>query len=136
LRGKHFVIGKRMSSTIGPQSRLVLVASIVALTGCAASTTVDVAATTPWVFQSAQHNGQQVAQCIIKNIDERYGTMDARLLPSSRPDLVEIRVREPHAGVASMIEIEPTEKGSAITIRIATDFINRDPIAQGFARGC
>jgi hypothetical protein len=122
-----------MNSTI---ARLVLVSIVAAFAGCAASRTVDVAATSPWVFHSEQSDGQSVARCIMKNIDERYGHMDARLETDSRPGLVEIRVRQADVGVAGMVEIEPAEKGSTITVRISNDYLNRDPIAKAFASGC
>ena len=123
-----------MNPIITWTSRLFLAFSLAAVAGCA-STTVNVGGTTPIIVQSAQ-NGMLAAQCIMKNIDEQYGTMDAKLQSNSRPNMVEIRVRSAAAGVAAIVEIEPTEKGSTITTRISNHYPFKDALARGFTSGC
>lgn len=87
------------------------------------------------IVQSAQ-NGPLAARCILKNIDEQYGTMDAKIQSNARPNMVEIRVRSAAAGVAAIVEIEPTEKGSKITTRISNHYPFKDALVRGFTSGC
>lgn len=114
-------------------STLTILGSLL-LSGCA-STTADVTNTSPKVFKSSLKPEDSV-KCIIKNIDSNYGNMDPRIEESSRPDVTTIRVRRHDVGIAALIDVEPTDSGSNITVRISNHFPLKGTLANIFSKNC
>ena len=113
---------------------------LITLAGCAVipgtqSTYLDIKKTKPRVYSSTLESST-AAKCVIKNIDERLGFIVASLNPEGpRPNVLEVRGRS-EVGFAAIIEIEPVDAGSTITVWISNHYPAKRGITKRITEGC
>lgn len=117
----------------------VIIASLFATSGCTVipgteSSVSDTRNTSPLTFAGSL-SAPLAAKCIMKNIDERYGSMTSSLQEGTRSHALELRVRSA-VGVAAIIEIEPAEGGSLMTAWISSHYLAKRTLLNTFTNGC
>jgi len=115
-------------------------ASLALLTGCMStpsfmqSNVVDVRSTDS-IVKTSSKDIQTAARCIVKNIEDRIGSMMPMLQEQTDPSSLEVRVRS-EAGVAAIVEIAATSSGSTLNVRISNNYPFKQSVADIFTRDC
>jgi len=104
------------------------------IVGCS-STVLDVKNTEPMITKS-QNTSKVATDCIIDNIDNKYGKFFPILQEGKEKGSYTIRVRSYDAGNAAIIEIVPSQNGSIITTRISNNFLFKESLKNVFVGGC
>lgn len=113
---------------------LTIIISFLVLSGCA-STVADIKSTTPMIHKSTQVP-KAAANCVVRNIDDKYGKFLPILQNGENKDNYVIRVRSDEAGNAAIIEIEPIPTGSLITTQISNHYPFKETLMNAFTDGC
>ncbi|MDB5822214.1 MAG: hypothetical protein JWR21_918 [Herminiimonas sp.] len=109
------------------------------LTSCAVipgteSNLADTRKTEPIVFESSQA-ALPAAKCVMKTVDDNFATMTPFLTDGPAPNTYEVRIRSA-AGVASVMDFEPSGAGSKVTARISNHYPFRQSFLTKMTGGC